>query len=112
MHAEINVIQTPLQRRNNFSGLPGVGYCRRCREVNEGNPARERVERHRRARMRRGYSFGQFFSLLVRLEDHPLRAFMNGLFDEHEQAADIDLFPIREDQARTRWAAGEAEAPV
>ena len=44
MHAEINVIQTPLQRRNNYSGVPKVGYCRRCREVNEGNPARERVK--------------------------------------------------------------------
>ena len=56
--------------------------------------------------MRRGYSFGQFFSLLAQLKDHPLYAFMNGLFDEHEQEADIDLFPIRENQARTRWATG------
>ena len=51
--------------------------------------------------MRRGYSIGQFFSLLVQLEDHLLHAFMNGLFDEHEQEADIDLFPIKENQART-----------
>lgn len=95
MHLEINVIHTPLQGRNNYSGVPRVGYCRRCREVNEGNPARELVERHRCSRPRRGYSFGQFPSL-VRLEDHPMHAFINGLFDEHEQATDIDLFPIRE----------------
>ncbi len=34
---------------------------------------------------------------------------MNGLFDEHEQTADIDLFPIRETQVQTRWAAGGIE---
>ena len=109
MRAKIYSIHTPLQRMNKYSGISRVGYRQRDLEVNEEKPAREQVKRQP-ARGRSEGSVSDNFSLPIRLKDHPLHAFIDGLFYEHEQQEDTNLFPFGENQAREWWAAGRTEA--